>query len=242
MLKAAIIDDLAVCRENIQNCLNRYLNEQYAGEMPAVECFSSGEEFLSRFTPGVYDIIFIDQYMSGLSGIDTAKKIREHDPLTALIFVTSSRNHAIDSYEVRACGYLVKPYEYNDFKKTMNLAGLEKIRSARFIRLEDTKILLRDILWCERSDHYVELHTDSLGILRFRLSFSELSGLLSRYPQFLTCYKGCLVNLERVECMDTLDFRLDTGETVPFAKRERKRIEALYHDYLFRCEREDLLL
>lgn len=40
----------------------------------AVGEFSSGEDFLSQFQPEAWDVIFIDQYMDGLSGIDTAGK------------------------------------------------------------------------------------------------------------------------------------------------------------------------
>ena len=240
--RVAIIDDLAACRREIQDCLSRYFQENYAGEAPAVETYPSGEGFLKHIAEGAYDMVFIDQYMGGLSGIETARIIREADKFVALIFVTTSRDHAVDSYGVRACGYLVKPYSYDDFARTMELAGMEKIRSARFIRVEGDKILLREILWCDRDGHYMQIHTDRRGVLRFRLPFSELSALLAPYPQFMACYKGCIVNLERTQRMDDLDFVLDTGEKVPFSKRDKKKIETLYHAYLFDRERGDRLL
>lgn len=188
-MRAAIIDDLESCREDLRKCLHQYLNGHYAGETPAVGEFSSGEDFLSQFQPEAWDVIFIDQYMDGLSGIDTARKIREKDKLAALVFVTTSVSHAVESYGVRACGYLVKPYDYGDFEKTM-----------------------------------------------------ELAGLLAPYPQFLPCYKGCIVNAERVERIDALVFRMDNGAGVPFAQREKKKLEGLYSSYLFQREREDALL
>ena len=86
-MRAAIIDDLESCREELRKCLHQYLNEHYAGETPAVGEFSSGEDFLSQFQPEAWDVIFIDQYMDGLSGIDTARKIREKDKLAVLVFV-----------------------------------------------------------------------------------------------------------------------------------------------------------
>lgn len=238
-MKAAIIDDLAACRGEIRECLNRYLDENYAGETPVIDDFESGEEFLSRFTPEVYDIIFIDQYMNGLSGIDTAEKIRNKDEFVALIFVTTSVDHAVESFSVRACGYLVKPFTYDKFEKTMELARLEKIRNARFIRMEKSKVLLREILWCGQDDHYVEVHTEKRGTFRFRIPFGEFTRQLSPYPQFLTCYKGCIVNLERAERIDGLDFVMDTGERVPFSARDRKKIETLFDEYTFQRERED---
>ena len=42
----------------------------------------------------------------------------------------------------------------------MDLAGLDKVRSARFIRMEEEKILLHEILWCDRDEHYIQVHTD----------------------------------------------------------------------------------
>ena len=241
-MRAAIIDDLESCREDLRKCLHQYLNGHYAGETPAVGEFSSGEDFLSQFQPEAWDVIFIDQYMDGLSGIDTARKIREKDKLAALVFVTTSVSHAVESYGVRACGYLVKPYDYGDFEKTMELAGVEKIRSARFVRVEQEKVLLREILWCDKDEHYTQIHTDRRGVLRFRLPFGELAGLLAPYPQFFPCYKGCIVNAERVERIDALVFRMDNGAGVPFAQREKKKLEGLYSSYLFQREREDALL
>ena len=241
-MRAAIIDDLESCREDLRKCLHQYLNGHYAGETPVIEAFSSGEDFLSQFQPEAWDVIFIDQYMDGLSGIDTARKIREKDKLAALVFVTTSVSHAVESYGVRACGYLVKPYDYGDFEKTMELAGVEKIRSARFVRVEQEKVLLREILWCDKDEHYTQIHTDRRGVLRFRLPFGELAGLLAPYPQFLPCYKGCIVNAERVERIDALVFRMDNGAGVPFAQRAKKKLEGLYSSYLFQREREDALL
>ena len=70
----------------------------------------------------------------------------------------------------------------------------------------------------------------------------ELAGLLAPYPQFLPCYKGCIVNAERVERIDGLDFLMDNGVRIPFARREKKKLETLFNSYLFRKEREDALL
>lgn len=240
-MKAAIIDDLSLCRDELRDCLLRYLTETYAGETPAIDEFESGAEFLSRFEPGAYDLIFIDQYMDGLSGLDTARKIREQDELAALVFVTTSRDHAIESYRVRACGYLVKPLKYGDFMQTMEVIRLKKIRNAQFIRVADSRFLLREILWCGQDDHYVEVHTKKRGIRRFRIPFGEFSAQLVPYPQFLTCYKGCIVNMDRVARIDGLDFVMDTGERVPFSGRDRKKIETLFEEYLFQREREDEL-
>lgn len=241
-MRAAIIDDVALYREEIRECLIRCLDEKEAESPALVEEFTSGEEFLSAFTPETYDMIFIDQYMPGLSGVETAAKIRTLDQQAALVFVTSSTDHITDGCEVHACGYLVKPCRYEDFVKIVENAMVEKLRNSRFIRVDQENILLREILWCGQDGRDIQIHTDSQGSLRFRLPFRVLADLLAPYPQFLNYSKNCTVNLERVECMDGLDFVMDTGERIPFSRWDRKKIEERYRTWLFRKEREDLLV
>lgn len=243
-MRIAVIDDLAICREELKECLARYMDENYTGEEIVVEEYESGREFLSEFKTEDYDMIFIDQYMEGISGIETAHKIRERDDLVVIVFVTTSQEHAIDSYEVRASGYMVKPYQYEDFIRMMKLAGVEKLRNGRFIQLrnEDMKILLNEILWCDQEGHYIQIHTSSRGMLRFRMSFTEMEKMLAPYPQFLSCYRGCMVNMSRALRVDELNFVMDNGELVPFRKRYRSEIEKQFNKYLFRRLREEEML
>ena len=45
----------------------------------------AGPGSLIAFRPQVYDVIFIDQYMEGMSGMDTAREIRKLDEEAAII-------------------------------------------------------------------------------------------------------------------------------------------------------------
>ena len=164
------------------------------------------------------------------------------DEEAALIFVTTSSDHAVDSYGVRASGYLIKPFTYEAFGETMRLARLGKIMNARFIALGDDRILLKEILWCDRDGHYVQIHTDMQGVLRYRVAFASLEAVLSAYPQFLPCYRGLIINMDRVRRMEELEFLMDTGERVPFRKRDHKEIKSRFSQYMFRRAREEDLL
>lgn len=241
-MKVAIIDDLAECRNDIQSCLRRFFSKHYAEESFRIEEFISGEAFLTVFRKDSYDLIFIDQYMDGLSGMDTARQIRVSDAFVPLVFITTSRDHAIDSYQVRAGGYLLKPFSYEDFEQTLLLLDMARLRNARYICVQDERILLREILWCDVDGHYMQIHTCQNGDLRYRIPFNTVAVMLMDYPQFLTCYKGCIVNLDHVERMEEVAFLLDTGDRVLFSKRDRKNIENGYHRYLFHKAREEELL
>lgn len=241
-MNIAIIDDLMECRKEIRTCLTQFYHEQYPNDVLSIQEFSNGSDFISNFSKEQYDLIFLDQYMEELSGIDTAKHIREIDELVTLVFITTSREHAVDSYQVRASGYLLKPFTYKDFEAALKLAGIAKLRNARCICVQDQKLLLRDILWCDLDGHYTQIHTQDHGLLRYRLPFSALTELLLPYSQFLTCYKGCIINLDHVDHMLACSFVLNNGEELLFPKRDRRRMEEEYHTYLFQKAREDVLL
>ena len=52
--------------------------------------------------------------MNGANGIDIAKELRRSDTDCLLIFTTTSTDHALEGFQVRALHYLVKPYSEND--------------------------------------------------------------------------------------------------------------------------------
>ena len=65
---------------------------------------------MKNFAKDQYDVIFLDIYMDGMTGMDAARAIREIDRVVRIIFITTSTEFAVDSYEVSAFGYLLKPH------------------------------------------------------------------------------------------------------------------------------------
>ena len=87
--------------------------------------FSRGEELLAAFRQADLrpELVFLDIYMGGKNGIDTARQLRCMDYSGGIIFTTSSTEHAMDSYEVNALYYLQKPYDYKHFLSAMERCG-----------------------------------------------------------------------------------------------------------------------
>ena len=71
--------------------------------------FTSGEEILDGYRPYQYSVIFLDIYMDGINGIDTAKKIRETDRDALLVFLTTSEDHMMSAWRIHAYEYILKP-------------------------------------------------------------------------------------------------------------------------------------
>ena len=81
-----------------------------AGADCAVEIFASAEAFLfAREGGGVFDILLLDVEMSGMSGLELARRLRADGDHAQLAFITSHFEFVAEGYEVEALNYLVKP-------------------------------------------------------------------------------------------------------------------------------------
>ena len=106
-MNIAICDDVYQDKHCLFNSLSSFCATNYFDA--AITEYDSGEALVETFAKGMFDIIFLDIYMNGLSGIDTAKKIRDIDKECLLVFVTSSNEHAVEGFAVNALHYLIKP-------------------------------------------------------------------------------------------------------------------------------------
>lgn len=239
-MRIAVVDDYAPDRETIAVYMQQFLSEK--GEpAPDMQFFGSGDALLTAWTPGRFDLILLDCCMEGRDGLQTARALRERDRDAVLVFITSCEEYAIDGYLVGAAGYLVKPLTAAGFSRAM-AAALDRLPHRRqMITLTgstgELRVFVDDIVYCDMDGHYAQLHLGARGVVRVRMSFAALRALLADYPQFLVCYRGCLINLAHTEGAEALNFRMDTGERVPFRKKERAHLMQHYADYLFRQAR-----
>ena len=71
--------------------------------------FASSEELLEAFRPGGFDLLLMDIYMDGMTGVEAVRKIREMDETIPIAFTTTSTEHTLESYRLSVLKYLEKP-------------------------------------------------------------------------------------------------------------------------------------
>ena len=94
-MNIAITDDLKYDRDTLKELLLNFFNKNKI----AIQLYeySSAEELLENFTPGFFDLLFLDIYMENISGIDAAKRIYEIDKRCKIIFLTTANCFAAES-------------------------------------------------------------------------------------------------------------------------------------------------
>lgn len=235
-MRIAVIDDYEPDRLIVADCARRYLKEH--GDPPVqLKLYCGGEEFIASLAPRLFDLVLLDCCMDGMDGLQTARELRKRDEAAALIFITSCQDYAIGGYLVSASGYLVKPYDYHDFSQVLSSVLCRFPYKKEAITVSDGKdqmqILIEDIVSCDVAGHYVQLHCTGDALIRSRMTFSTIASLLAPYPQFLECYRGCLINMNHACKAEEMNFLMDTGERVPFRKKEHLKLLRQYSEFLF---------
>ena len=233
-MKIAVIDDSAEDRkllaEKIQNfCLRESLIYE-------IRSFSSGNEFLLA-SRADWDIIFLDIFMNEIDGMTVARTLRGNNVSSLIVFTTSSRDYAIESYDVRAFHYMVKPIEQDKLDEVLRLSE-KSIRSRNhYIEVKEgrimSRILIRDIMYTDYYNHYIQIHTPGRMIKTY-MSFAEFSPLLLKYKQFLSPYRNCMINMDYVQQMDDHDFLMKDQVQIPINRARKSEIRQAYADYSFK--------
>lgn len=239
-MKIAICEDLTSEREILLEYLRRFEQEEHV-EARIAE-YASAESLLSACQRGVQiDILFLDIYMDQINGMDAAKILVDGNFDGFIVFTTTSKDFAVDSYQVNAEGYLVKPYSYESFCRTMERCREKwaKVRkSVRFVseRIEYT-IFLKDIEYIETEFRCCMVHTKN-GELKTNKPISEFAAELENEFSFLRIGKSYLVNLNNMKKTDEEFLYFSAGQKVALPVRDKAKIKKQIAGYFWRLTRE----
>lgn len=233
-LQIAICDDLEEERVILSRMLRNYARRQ--GLSLQVHFFVSGEELLQSVRrANACQVLFLDIYMPGISGVETARRLRAAGYGASIVFATTSTDHGVDSFEVRASDYLVKPFRQEEVDRALDwcLEHMpEPLRSLSvYAEREPQEFPLASVLYIEVLGHQSHIHTLRQTVV-VRKSLDDLERAVDS-PDFFRCHRSFLVNLNFVQDITGSDFRLSDGTLVPISSGNLSKIRNLFSDWTY---------
>ncbi|MDR2492904.1 MAG: LytTR family DNA-binding domain-containing protein [Coriobacteriales bacterium] len=233
---------IAVC-EDVATELYTLITLIRESRMPVdIKSYSSGEAFLSDFSPGAFDIIYLDVYMGEISGIQTAERIRETDTQVVIVFATTSEDFTREGYRLNAYKYMLKPIHFEDVVDSLELATIKRDRAqGATIQIvcdgDPVTVPLSEIVFVEASNRRSIFQMEG-GMSYATLTTIDALEKLLPSPRFLRSHRAFIVNLDHVVDIDA-DFIMDNGMRAYIRVKDFRKIKHAYDDYLFNSVRSD---
>lgn len=226
-MRVAICDDekiqLSITKTSVENAYNSL--------DLIVDTYTSGIELLNAVDVVNYDLIILDIEMPGVNGIDTAKRLRKIEDKTAIVFLTSHVEYALEGYEVNALRYLTKPASTEKLSEIITYLLEQKKKDKRILlrNSEDVEMVcVADIYYMEAQDQMIRVVTDK-GEYRNRYNLGDYETELSAYG-FFRIHRGYLINLGHVLKMTGREIVMEDGAALPISRTKEVALKnALLH-------------
>ena len=238
MIRAAFCDDDVSALNEALGFLDRYRRERNREIVHTT--FRSPVDLLAEIEQGArFDVLFLDILMPGQNGIETAAEIRGYDSNVKIIFLTSSAEFAVQSYEVEAYFYQLKPLQWEGFVRVMDSA-LEKCDRERekgillHCRSGITYLDPERLEFCEVLHRTLLFHLSSGKVLESTGSLDELSRRLTSYGCFLRPHRSYLVHLGYVRSISYRAVTMASLAEIPIPRGKYNEIKDAFLEYAFR--------
>ncbi|MFJ5758542.1 LytR/AlgR family response regulator transcription factor [Neobacillus sp. NPDC093182] len=242
MLKAYIVDDEPLARDELKYLLTRSKQVVALGESDSVE------EAMADIFELKPDLVFLDIELDEDSGLDLAKKLEKLKPAPAIVFATAYDEFALKAFELNAVDYILKPFDEERIGKTLEkIKRMQKIgdqdfpiyssmnnnQNGKIAVLVDERIILltyADIVYLESSEGKCIIETvdrkykvsETLIVLEKKLTNTK----------FLRVHRSFIVNIDYIVEIEpwfnsTYNLIMKNGSKVPVSRTYVKGLKQI---------------
>lgn len=233
MVKIAICDDMERDRGRIIDHIQKYFQKNPYNFQ--IFEFYKGHQIIADYMDEYmqYDLIFLDIFMKDDNGIDVAKTIRKYSNDVKIIFMSTSSEFALESYDVFAYSYILKPVDEAKVEFLMDKYMRESQETQKkltvTIKGKITSIAYADIVYIESKNTAIIIHKKNEETIKIYDKLSNIEKKLNN-RRFLRCHQSYIINMDYVNCVDT-EFKTITNDKVLIRKRSLKEIKDKYYKY-----------
>lgn len=209
-MKVLIVDDEQPARERLRRLVND------GGLHTVVAEAANGEEAVAMAAKYNPDVVLLDIRMPGIDGIATARHLNSMESPPAVVFTTAYDEYAIDAFDARAIGYVLKPVRRERLERALEHAA--RITGQMLYQLTDESTLksrrqhvctrehgelrlipISDIRYFNADQKYVTVHhsggqsliDDSLKVLEEEFA-----------AEFVRIHRSALVALSQIDRLE----------------------------------------
>ncbi len=212
-MKVLIVDDEKPARDRLRQLIADFGNYEVVAEA------ANGEQALSMAATHDPDVVLLDIRMPGVDGIETAHHLNAMETPPAVVFTTAYDEYAIDAFEARAIGYVLKPVRRERLEKALEHAAritgqmlkqltsesnLQRHRQHVCTRIQGELHLIpiENVSYFSADQKYVTVHHgDGQDLID-----DSLKSLEDEFTdQFVRIHRGALVAVDQIDRLQKTD-------------------------------------
>ena len=234
-MKIAICDDESFFLEHTCELVTAWAQQH---QLPlSLFRFSNGDDLLQATQSECIDLIILDILMPLLNGIETAKELRINYPNLPIIFLTSSSEFAIDSYDVNAFFYLMKPVDteklYTVLDRFLAKQATNKPCFVAKTSFGYCKITEDEIDYLEAQNKYVNIYLINDTVIKIKESFSKCEEYFTCEKGFFKCHRSYIVNLSHISEFSKTEIHTESHATIPISRNSYLAFKEMYFQHMF---------
>lgn len=231
MLKIAICDDVKsymdILEKNVlawaaQNGIN-VIVRKFDGGKPLLHCIDDN---------GMFDLIFLDVRLKRMNGLEVAAKIREHDNITAIIFISQYDDYYKEAYNVHPFHFLSKPISQNLMNNAMDSFMRMKMRDKETYSFSVNKaqytLHLSDILYFGSERRQVCVVCEDATYMFYGKLSDVQKQLEDKNTRFIRIHQSYLVNMKYIREYHYTDVIMSNGDILLISRDNRKMVRSIH--------------
>lgn len=217
MIKCIVIDDeqpaIKTISEFIKNIPKINLLDSFTNPMDALNYMKKADDI---------DLAFMDVDMPLISGIKLAELTRAK--IKKMVFTTSHSKYALDAFKVNADDFLLKPFDFSDFLRTIeklypddHAVKTERSEKDNFLYIKNKeddlrliKVYFSDIVAIESLLNYVRVHTVSKKLVT-HISLKDVKEVLNERHEFVQLHRSFILSKHHISMIDGNTLTMSNG-------------------------------
>lgn len=241
-IQIALCDDEETELEKTEKLLEAY-EQEHSNVDFMIECFEYTDELLYMVRERKYspDLIFMDIYLPGATGetvplgMEAAKRLQDLESEARLVFLTTSREHALDAFDVDAFQYLCKPLQTDKLYALLDRYQKEEEEREKYILLRVdgmlSRVPLNDIVYCEaQGKHQCIYLADGTKVLQNQ-TMAKIYEMCLPFQELVKVGASYIINLGHVDGMNAQEAQMDNGEKIYLPRGTYRCLRERYFEY-----------
>lgn len=230
LYRIAVCDDDVLYLDNISDKVNLLFKK--LSQPIYIDKFIDTEDLLKAIKAGAdYKLIFLDILFPNSNGVDIAKKIKSISPHTYFIFLSTTSDYALESFDVAPIYYITKPEDDKKLEEAVKRFLCNNSINKITIKTSNNVVSLDidSIIYFEIMGHNILMHTTD-NKYNLKGTLKEIEDIIPT-TNFARVHKSYIVNFKYITKIERYKITLHTDFTIPISKLKYSELQNQFIEY-----------